>query len=402
MMRDPEPSALVRDTIPRVQHLPYLQVLLDGIASGRTFDQLRADLRAAAATLSRRAGGQVAASRVSDAYAAWSVVADSLGELIRLGLLERRPVPSKRDSVDLHRNARYELTEEGQRLQAATHANPSAFRRAIAPVLIQRHPYLDAVLKRLESGPLVLPEYTEAELQEMKNPDGQWISRLGADAARRITAETPDASTSPERIVERLRQGLQRRFRNAAPQRPKAVLDAVQDILVSATLEAFGLKIDAITFNLLASWGAYLYLLAESRYVADRSGRVLWATADVSRDESEVQVAWRGLAAYGDQVTKELARAYRELANMRSGGAAGGFPYIPIYEVRALAAFRVGVSDELVDRVIAGLVDGERAAPMRVDLALGQASWQATSERPFHLGDRRYYVMIVKPEENGA
>jgi hypothetical protein len=176
------------------------------------------------------------------------------------------------------------------------------------------------------------------------------------------------------------------------------VLDTVQDILVAATLDAFGLKIDAVTFNVLASWGSYLYVLSESRYVAGVPGRVMWGTADVTRNGDRIAVLWRGLKAYGDRVTEELARSYRELADAKIGGAPGHFPYLPIYEVRALAAYRVEVSDQIVDRVIAELADQTRPAAFRVELALGAGNWQATSERPFRLGNRRYYVILIKPE----
>ncbi|MGH8542344.1 MAG: hypothetical protein ACREX3_01580 [Gammaproteobacteria bacterium] len=387
-----------RDTVPRVQHVPYFQTLLDGVGEEQSFDELRMSLRQAAVDLTRRAGGRVAASRVGDAYTAWSTTADALGELMRLGLVERKPLPSKRDNVDAHRASRFALTAEGQRLEEETRRKESAFRAAIAPLLIQSHPYFAAVLDLLAHGPLVLPEYTEEMLRGFKDADGHWIPHLGADAAARIQRSMPGATTSADEVTARLTVGLRRRFTSGTAPRPKAVLDTVQDILVAATLTAFELKIDAVTFNVLASWGSYLYVLSESRYVAGVAGRVMWETADITRTGEGIVVQWRGLKAFGDRVAKELAQAYRELADDKVGGEPGYFPYVPIYEVRALAAYRVGVSDQIVDRVIAELADQTRPAAFRVELALGAGNWQATSERPFRLGERRYYVILIKPE----
>ena len=49
----------------------------------------------------------------------------------------------------------------------------------------------------------------------------------------------------------------------------------------------------------------------------------------------------------------------------------------------ALVAFRVRVNNPVVDRVIAEVYDRTRKAPYRIEVALGQASWRASSETPF-------------------
>jgi hypothetical protein len=67
--------------------------------------------------------------------------------------------------------------------------------------------------------------------------------------------------------------------------------------------------------------------------------------------------------------------------------------------VRALAAFRVGVTDPVVDRVIADLVDGSRQAAVDVEVAVGMGAWQASSETPFHIGSKRFNVILIKPKE---
>jgi hypothetical protein len=79
------------------------------------------------------------------------------------------------------------------------------------------------------------------------------------------------------------------------------------------------------------------------------------------------------------------------------GGHSVKHPYIEIFRVRALTAFRLGVSTALVDRVIAEISLGERAVPFHIELQLGTSNWP-TSEPLFKLGPRRYYVMLIKPK----
>ena len=102
-----------------------------------------------------------------------------------------------------------------------------------------------------------------------------------------------------------------------------------------------------------------------------------------------------------DRVASELATAYREIADARSaelGGSSVRYPHLEIFKVRALAAYRARVNDPVVDRVIAEIAQRTRPAPFRIELALGAGGWQASSESPFRMGNRRFYVMLVKPE----
>src|SRR5262245_47603734 len=89
-----------RDSIPRVHHIAYFQEVLKGIAEGETFDGLRLRLRQVAADLARRSDSRTPPSRVHDEYTLWNPTTDAIGEMMRLGLVEHRPLPSKRGSVN--------------------------------------------------------------------------------------------------------------------------------------------------------------------------------------------------------------------------------------------------------------------------------------------------------------
>src|SRR4051812_26625025 len=90
----------LKDSIPRVQHVPYLHAILEGVAAGLTFDALRRRLREVALELAQRNEGRVTAARLEDAFTFWSPTAEALGELMHLGLLDQQPLPSRRAAVD--------------------------------------------------------------------------------------------------------------------------------------------------------------------------------------------------------------------------------------------------------------------------------------------------------------
>src|SRR4051794_38112463 len=114
----------IRDSIPRVQHIRYFQAALEGVADGLTFDGIRSTLRRVA----RETGGRITASRVDDAFTLWSPTADALSELMRLELIEHRPIPSKRTAVDSHRDTTYCLTTSGRSIVEEVKGNDSKFR----------------------------------------------------------------------------------------------------------------------------------------------------------------------------------------------------------------------------------------------------------------------------------
>lgn len=389
-----------RDTIPRVTHVSYFYSAIQGIATGLRFDDLRVRLRQLGNELSRRSGGTASTARISDSYTFWSPTADAIYELMRLGLVERRPLPSKRINVDAHRDTSYLLTPAGEAIIEKPKDSESLFRGALTPLLINQHPYLSTLCKILAEEPLLIPEYTEEELREFKQRGESWSRELGEDAASRMKSSMKLATVSSESVTTKIRDSLAKRFSGGAEPTAKDILDTVADALVVATLEARGVRYDAITFNILMSWGRQLFIFDESRYVHEMPGRTIWSSADIEGLDGDARVSRRGLSKYGDQVGEHLAIAYREIADAiptDAGGPGALYPYLEIFRVRALSAFRLRVNVSLVDRVIAEIADRTRSVHYRLELQLGMSNWPS-SEAPFRLGSRRYYVILIKPE----
>jgi len=389
-----------RDTIPRSTHVAYFHSALAGIAAGENFDTLRGRIRQASSDLSRRQGDGLIASRVADEFTSWSPTKDTISELMLLGLVERRSLPSRRIHVEAHRETTYTLTSLGQEIFSRSGENFSALAGELTPLLIQQHPYLSSLCTALSKEPLLLPEYTDADLKVFRQDAGSPVDKLAANAAERIALAGPHSVTSREQVAKQVRLALGRRFPPGAEPTSKGLLATINDALAVATLQARGLRFDAVTLDILTSWGRQLFIFDESRYVQDRPGRSIWATADVTAVKSRILVSRRGLSAYGDAVATELAAAYREIATAMSetmGGHPVKHPYIDIFKVRALAAFRLRVSTALVDHVIAEIFKRERATSFIIEPQLGNCTWPS-SEVPFMLNARRYYVMLIKSE----
>jgi len=377
-------------------HLTYLPVVLAAVAEGATLDGIRSLVWEEARAMSRRVGP--VAPQPDDGYVHWSTTKDALGECMKLGLIEKAVVPSKRVQVDAHRGRTYALTPAGARLVADIQARPTSFRQLIASILIDSHPYYAALLRYLGAAPIVLRTYTEEELRAHKAASPLWIDRVAEEVASHTeaTMRLPKTADAVQQVAAGVREGLRRRFADVDAPRPKDVLDTVDDLVCSLTLRRLDLAIDAISFNVLMSWSRWLYLADESRYVLHLPGRVTWAAADVKID-SPAAIGWRGVRQNGDRVASLLSQAYRDIATTQ-GHPTDSAPLLPIYSVRATVAFRAQVAVPVVDRVLAQVADGERDVPYAVRLAVAGAATPPASEPPFVLGDRRYYLLSIYPK----
>src|SRR5207253_10173381 len=117
------------------------------------------------ARLAAQGLGRQTASRVSDADAYWSPTAELIQEAMKLGFVERRPLPSGRRHLDAHRNTVHTLTAHGGQAADLVQTAPAEFRVMLADAAIRAHPYLSEFLVLLEEGPLVCPEVREGEIE---------------------------------------------------------------------------------------------------------------------------------------------------------------------------------------------------------------------------------------------
>src|SRR4051812_1673 len=121
MMKESQKGRLRTDTIPRIDDVSYLFETLAWVANARTFEDIRKDIVAVrleqdVATRADQRRGMSASRRLreQDDLTYWANARDALKELMRLGLIEHAPLPSRPQQVSAHRRKRYQIRAEGE------------------------------------------------------------------------------------------------------------------------------------------------------------------------------------------------------------------------------------------------------------------------------------------------
>jgi hypothetical protein len=388
MSQDPE-----RDTVPRLQQLvPHMQAQLLGLREGATFEQARRRYISTVDRLVARGQGRRTASRVGDQDAFWAPTQEVLDEAMRLGLAERQPLPSSRAYLDAYRDKQFALTELGRELSDLAQSAPANFYSRLTSAVYQAHPYFRRLLQLLQTKPLICPETTEGEVEENRKAK-RGTPYFAEQAAERIgSANGIDVSVADVQSVVSL--ALRRRFGKGNSPSSKALSEALNGALLVATANAVGLRIGATELKVLRNWGAQLRIIDQSRYIPKFArSNVIWLAADIVADGDTIEIKRRGLTDREQPIAAAIIESYRESAQCSDSKLSA--PYVPIYQVRAAAAFACGVTRALVDMVIEQLAAGDRAAPgVRLLLHLGTVR-QPASEPVYRRGGTRRYEMTI-------
>ena len=176
----------------------------------------------------------------------------------------------------------------------------------------------------------------------------------------------------------------------------KQLAEALNDAYIEGALRLRGLSMGAIDLKVMKKWGSQLMLLDESRYVPRFAKQnIIWLAANVSNN-GVVRIQRRTLANYERSVAEAVVAAYNAQAATEDTSLRA--PYLPIYGVRAQAAFERRVTRALVDLVIERLAVGSiRDIHVQVWLHLGKTR-QPDSEPVYRRGgNRRYEITIQAP-----
>ena len=368
---------------------------LTGLRDGSTFEHARRRYGNTVDRLSVEGQGRRTASRVGDQDQYWAPTRDVLDEAMRLGFIERRQLPSSRRYVNAHRHREHTLTQLG--LQAAEEAETdmAAFCDRLAAAVYDHHPYFRAFIDTLQNGPIGCPEVTEGEVEEARR-SGKDTNHWVEMACQRTPSQTTNDKKA--RIREVIVAVVRHRFGQTPERLPtsKQMAEALNDAYSEAVLRLRGLSIGAIDLKAMKKWGSQLRLLDESRYVPDFTGQnVIWLAADVS-DNGVVRIQRRTLANYESSVAEAVVAAYafqaaKEDTSLRA-------PYLPIFRVRAQAAFECGVTRALVNIVIERLAVGSIRDPhVQVRLHLGRTR-QPDSEPVYRRGGNRRYEITIQAQ----
>gem|GEM_PF-2209111 len=389
----------VKDTIPRIQQiLPHMRDQLTGLLNGATFEDARLRYAANVERLALQGAGRRTASRVGDKDAYWAPTAEVLMEAMRLGFVERQQVPSARRYVEAHRDRRYQLTSLGHEVSALARDDIAAFCDRLAEGLYRAHPYFRALIGKLRTEAIFCPEVSETDV-DTAGREGRGTQYWAEYVAEKLPT-TISATIGPDSIKQIIVSTVRRRFGTDPSVKPtgKALTQAINDAFSMAAFAGHGLMIGATDIDMLKSWGSQLRILDQSRYVPGfESFNIIWLAADILENPS-VSIQRRDLQRCEIKIATEVIAAYRRQAEAADTSLSA--PYIPIFKVRAEAAYRCRVTRAVVDLVIQRLSDGAIAeVPMRVLLHLG-TTHQPVSEPLYRRGGNRRYEMTIQPSSS--
>ena len=372
-----------RDTVPRVTHLAQFEAVLDGLYESLSYEELRKRLCQVAIDVARVGGGREPSGHPD--FQMWTSTKDALEDLMRLDWVVKAPLPSVRHRVEAYRLTHYMLTQAGK--EWAQTKNSGEARDFLGKALIRQHPYFRQYLTKLATGPLFMPEFTESDLGPGSDPDALDYVALASEAIKRISASPVGVNGLTSPIRERVEEYVRRRFSKRQPKNRKALLDGVQDAVLSSILRAEGLGADPTSFVTISSWARELFLTGSSRYVAGSPGGWLhWAAADITASGNTIHYVRRGLAKVADDVVATLRAAANDLKTP-------GTEMVLVYALRGTVAFRCGTATETVDRVLEELITKKRPSPYEIWPSAGALFDPPASERPLSIGGRKYHLV---------
>ena len=383
--------------VPRLPKLNYLDVVLREIDQRASFERIRQALLEYVRSAGEERSGSGVVSRLHDEFSFWSPTQEALSELIRLGFVVQAQLPSSRRYVDAYRANTYKLTAEGaaavEQLAKGPGVARANFLDMLAIALSNAHPGFVELLKSVEEHPLCIPEYTIEKLDVLGH-EGEMAVKVAEDAVTRMTEHWPSSHEAPlhRDMSDWLNRALNRRFPEDSGRQPSKgdIVDTVDDAVLGFAAYARQIKLDAISFNVCISWAAYLYILEESRYVENWNGRTVWATAAVQGHK----ICRKGFRDIERNVVEGLKDGFKKVAESMPDARASG--HLPIYRVRAQAAFAARVNLSLVDIILRRILSSQIDVPYEVQVSLGRGMSPPRSEPVFtHEGRRFFDIMIT-------
>ena len=293
----------------------------------------------------------------------------------------------------------HNLTELGRQAAEEAETNVPAFCDRLASAVYDCHPYFRAFIDILRIMPIGCPEVSEGEVEQTRR------SGLGTDHWVELATERIPRQTTTDRDTARIRDIIVSVVRNRFGKTPdriptsKQMAAALNDAYIEAAITVRGLPIGAIDLKIMKTWGSQLMLIDQSRYVPAFLGQnVIWLAADVNENGGTVLMR-KTLESHEGPLAEAVIAAYRDQASASKTSLRA--PYLPIYRVRAQAAFDCLVTRALVDLVIERLARGSISEPnVQVWLHLGTTR-QPDSEPVYRRGGNRRYEITVQPRSEG-
>ena len=293
----------------------------------------------------------------------------------------------------------HNLTELGRQAAEEAETNVPAFCDRLASAVYDSHPYFRAFIDILRIMPIGCPEVSEGEVEQARRAGlgtSHWVELV----TERIPHQTT-TTCDTERIRNAIVSVVRHRFGKTPERNPtsKQLAAALNDAYIEAAITIRGLPIGATDLKIMKTWGSQLMLIDQSRYVPTFPGQnVIWLAADV-KENGGIVLTRKTLESHESPLADAVIAAYRDQA--RAAKTSLKAPYLPIFCVRAQAAFDCRVTRALVDLVIERLAKGSISEPnVQVWLHLGTTR-QPDSEPVYRRGGNRRYEITVQPRSEG-
>lgn len=409
--------------IPRLQELEFIEVALQGVVAGQTYDEIRRGLFDHMAYKRRRdaPSGNHAGTRHAQDPATRYVhnATEALSEGMRLGFIERAMLPSSKRAAANYRNQTFKATPRGEAwARQAADDMPAAYGELLE-WLWALHPQLAGYLRALGRGPLVIPiaNWTEVHdrpigVEQAERARETFITFLAARCTRAVDAGVTGWRASEGEIATAVHEYIQarvdfagRRNRPHPYPRHSDFVGACEEALVSFAFGRAGLELGYISHEILRRWTQVLGVANFSYHVPDAPALRIWGTADIE-ETPQFRVQRRSATDWGNRVIDALPDAY-ERARRRERDSS----FVPVHLVRAGVCFRLGLNNSVFDQAVREFLATERRTEAGFRLNLDRAQFGAIppTESPLQVPDRNgrlqaYTVMTLvhRPERISA
>jgi hypothetical protein len=407
----PRPSS-----IPRLQEVAFLTDAMLAAVEGQTFDQIRLtlvdkmELRRSATELTGNHAGVRRRGADDDEFGYLHNATEALAELMRLGYLDKQPLPSSRTTLEAHRGRTFEVTESGIAWADTLRAGRLAEGYdELFGKLWRQHPQLADFLRILQAESFVVPtaQWSEAALDDptasLAARRSAYVDFLSERCARAMAVEALGWSASVPEIREGIKDYVTDRMRSAESRgrpdpypRGQDFVGACEEALVKFALRRAGIKMDYISLEIVRRWCRDLGVASFSYHVPTRPALTMWATARITEQGSVVNAMRRTTPGDEQAVIDGLAESFQQARRHERSD------FVAIYLVRAWACHALRVSETTFDRALARCLDGDAVASggFRVHLDPAQYRPVPPTERAFiHNGQHFYSMTLVATKD---
>ncbi len=397
--------------IPRLQELSHLEVAVESVAAGEPFEGVRRRLVAHMQQLREetQSTGNTAMHRLLDSDPNRYVrnTSETLRELMRLGAVAKKGLPSTASAAAAYRQSKFQLTSWGETWAGQLTSDRRAAYDDLLERLLGLHPHLHAYLRVLQAKPMIIPLVHWTEVAEPRTRE-RFINTLADHAV--AMGDREDLGWDPvrhelvdavESYTARIEQSALERKRPSPFTRNQDFVNTCEEALVKLAWSKAGVGIDYISQEILRRWTAFLSVANFSYHVPGVNALRYWSTADLSDDGGKPTIVRRVGASHRRAAVAALSRAYEAARRDDVSRSV----WVPIYRVRAAVCWELRLRDQEFDAAVEGLLRGQYAAdeiPYGVNVDPAMYGNVPPSERPLRLsterGERVYYSMSLVPK----